>query len=144
MRTRYFALAVGIVYVLVGLLGFLPFLSSDPPANAPDLAVDAGYGYLLGLFPINVLHNVVHLAIGALGIVAYRSYGDARLFARGLAVVYLLLAVLGLFPVLRTTFGLIPIFGHDIWLHAVSGLAAAYVGYVMSEAPAAAPMRRAA
>ena len=37
---------------------------------------------------------------------------------------------MGFFPGLRTTFGLIPIFGHDIWLHAVSALAAAYFGWM--------------
>ena len=130
MLTRYFALILGIVYVLVGLLGFLPGVVSAPPTGAPSLAVGAGYGYLLSLFPVNVLHNLVHLLIGLLGVVSYRRFADARLFARGLAIFYGLLAIMGLFPVLGTTFGLIPIFGHDIWLHALSALAAAYFGWL--------------
>lgn len=133
MRTRYFTLGFGIVYLLVGLLGFLPFVNSAPPAGAPHLGVTAGYGYLLGLFPVNVLHNVVHLLIGVAGIVAYQGYAASRNYARGLAVLYVLLAVLGLFPVLQTTFGLIPIFGNDVWLHVASAIVAAYVGFVMRE-----------
>lgn len=131
MRTRYFALAFGIIYVAVGLVGFIPGLSSHPDHD--KLVVDAGYGLLLGLFPINILHNVVHLLIGLLGLAAYRSFDTSRLYARGLAIAYILLAIMGLFPVLKTTFGLIPIFGHDIWLHAASALLAAYVGFVMQE-----------
>jgi hypothetical protein len=129
MQARYFALVMGVVYLAVGALGFIP--GTHPHrAGAPDLAVDAGYGYLLGLFPINVLHNLVHLLIGALGIAAYLGgEGAARNFARGLAVFYGLLAVMGLIPGLNTTFGLIPIFGHDVWLHALSAAAAAYFGF---------------
>ena len=81
------------------------------PAGAPSLAVDAGYGYLLGLFPVNALHNIVHLAVGAVGVMAYRSFASARLYARSVAVVFALLTIPGLIPGLNTTFGLIPIFG---------------------------------
>jgi hypothetical protein len=134
MATRYFALAAGIAYVLVGLLGFVPGAIQSPPADAPGLTADSGYGYLLGLFPINLLHNLVHLAVGIAGLAAYRSRGGARAFARGLAIFYGRLAVMGLVPGLDTTLGLIPIFGHDIWLHALTALLAAYFGFA---APAA-------
>lgn len=129
MDTRYFAMAVGVIYVLAGLLGFAPRITTLPPIGAPHLVVDAGYGYLLGLFPINILHNVVHLAVGAWGLGAYRSYTSSRNFLRGLAVFYAVLTVLGLFPLLNTMFGLIPIFGHDIWLHALTAIGAAYFGF---------------
>jgi hypothetical protein len=51
------------------------------------------------------------------------------MFARGLTVVYGILAVMGLIPALNTMFGLAPIFGHDIWLHAGTALIAAYFGW---------------
>jgi hypothetical protein len=126
MTTRTFSLVVGIVYLLVGLLGFIDTLKSVPPADAPTLSVSAGYGYLLGLFPVNMLHNLVHLGIGVWGLMAYRNYPAARTFAYGLMIFYGALAVMGLIPMLNTTFGLIPIFGHDVWLHALTALAAAY------------------
>lgn len=125
---RKFALIVGIVYLLVGIMGFVPGLV-HPPATSADLAVDEGHGRLLGLFPINWLHNVVHLAIGLWGIFASRSFGGAVGYAKGLAVIYGLLAILGLFPVTNTMFGLVPIYGHDVWLHAGTALVAAIFGW---------------
>lgn len=127
---RYFALILGITYLLVGALGFLPVALQPLGPGAPNLAVDAGYGRLLGLFPVNVLHNVVHLGVGLWGLLAYRSLGGSIGFARGLTIFYGLLAVMGLIAGLNTTFGLIPIFGHDVWLHAGTALVAAYFGFM--------------
>ncbi|AFZ66319.1 DUF4383 domain-containing protein [Deinococcus peraridilitoris] len=124
---KTFALVVGVVYLLVGLMGFIPGLLS-PPAG-PDLAVDTLHGRLLGIFPVNIIHNVVHLAIGAWGIASYRTLGSAVGFARGLTVLYALLAVMGLIPGLNTMFGLVPLHGNDVWLHAVTAAVAAYFGW---------------
>ena len=132
MRTRYLALIVGIAFLLVGIMGFVPSLR-QLPSNAPDITVDSGYGYLLGLFPINVLHNIVHLTVGALGIAAYWSFNFARLYAQGLAIFYGALAVMGLIPATNTTFDLIPIFGNNVWLHALTALITGYFGYVAPE-----------
>ena len=129
MNARTFALVFGIVYALVGVLGFVPGFNQPTPPGAPSLAVDTGYGYLLGLFPINVLHNLVHLLVGFLGLAAYTSFSAARTYARGLAIVYGLLTLMGLVPGLNTTFGLIPLFGNDIWLHALTAALAAYFGF---------------
>jgi hypothetical protein len=129
---RTFALVFGIIYVLVGILGFIPALLTHP-AEAPELSVESGHGYLLGLFPVNILHNIVHILIGVWGVLSSRSVGGARLFAQGLAVIYGLLTILGLIPLTNTTFGLIPIHGHDVWLHALSALIAAYFGFVARE-----------
>ncbi|MEN9936770.1 MAG: hypothetical protein RLZZ387_3349 [Chloroflexota bacterium] len=130
MGARTFALIAGVAYVLIGIMGFIPSFVSAPHADHPVLAVESGYGLLLGLFPINLLHNIVHLAIGLWGLASYRSFSGARAFSRGLAVFYGLLAVMGIIPILNTTLGLIPIFGHDVWLHAITALAAAYFGFV--------------
>lgn len=56
-----------------------------------------------------------------------RGEGSARAYCRGAGIIYLVLAVLGLFA--PTTFGLIPIGGHDIWLHAAIGTALTVVGF---------------
>ena len=132
MRTRYFALAVGIVYLLVGLLGFV----ATDEREISGLTVDSGQGDLLGLFPVNVLHHIVHLAVGVLGILAYRSFDFARNYSRGLAIVYAVLAVMGLIDAgdVNKTFGLIPLNSHDIWLHAVTAAIAAYFGFGPVEA----------
>lgn len=129
MNVRTAALVYGIVFLLVGLMGFIPgFLA--PPHTHPNVAVTTGFGYLLGLFPVNLLHNLTHLAFGALGLLGYRSFSGARTYLRFVAVVYAVLAVMGLIPVLNTTFGLIPLFGHDVWLHVLLAAGAAYFGFM--------------
>lgn len=130
---RRFALVFGLLYLAAGIAGFIPaFLAS--PGNAPPLAIEMAHGNLLGLFPVNAVHNLVHLAIGLWGVAAF---SHARrwpiLFARSLAVLYGLLAVLGIIPATATLFGLAPLYGHDIWLHALSALLATYFGFIVPE-----------
>jgi hypothetical protein len=129
MNTRTFALIFGIVFLLVGALGFVPGMV-HPATGDHNVTMTQGYGDLLGLFPVNMLHNIVHLLFGLWGIMAYRSLGGARMYFRAVAVIYGLLTVLGLIPSMNTTMGLIPIYGNDVWLHAVLALVAAYFGWM--------------
>ena len=130
MTTRNFALLYGIVFLIVGVAGFIPGLLTSPHAGHPPLAVDSGYGQLFGLFPVNVLHNVVHLAFGVWGLVAFRNAASAVTYAKGVAIIYAVLMVAGFIPGLQTLFGLVPLFGNDIWLHALLALVAAYFGWM--------------
>ena len=115
----------GIVFILVALYGFtqtgMGNMESDP-ARAPQL---------LGLFPVNVLHNVVHLIFGIWGLLASRSFGGAKSYAQIAGVLYLVLAVLGF--VVPNGFGLVPLGGYDVWLHAALGLVLAIVGFTARE-----------
>ena len=129
MQTRYFALVMGIIFLVVGVAGFIPALVTPAPPGTDEMAVDAMHGRLFGLFPVNTLHNLVHIAFGIWGVAAYRNFSGARLFAKVTAVVYAVLMVMGFIPVLNTTFGLVPLYGHDIWLHALIAIAAAYFGF---------------
>ena len=129
MTTQRFVQIVGVVFLLVGVLGFFPGLKSAPSLGLPHLAVDGGYGLFLGLFPVNWLHNLVHLGIGIAAWSSSEDNGSARQFARGLTILYGALAVMGLIPVFNMTFGLIPLYGHDIWLHAGTAAMAAYFGF---------------
>lgn len=126
MSTKTAALVFGIVFALVGLLGFMP---APPPPDAPPLTIAHGHGLALGMFPVNTLHNVVHLLFAILGIAAWAG-GWARRYFQILAVSYATLAVLGLIPGTQTTFGLIPIWGNDVWLHGAVAVVAAYFGFV--------------
>ena len=127
MNTRTLAIVFGLVFVLVGIAGFFP---SPPPPDAPPLTLAQGHGLALGLFPVNVLHNLVHVGFGILGFLAARG---ALLSAKGyfqfLAVAYALLTVLGLLPATYTTFGLIPIHGNDVWLHGLVAISAGIIGF---------------
>ena len=134
MSTRSFAALAGFVYLALGIFGFLPGFIQSPPAGAPQLIAESNYAYLFGVFPVNLWHNLIHLVIGVWGFVASRNFGASRIFARSLAVIFGVLAVMGLFPGLHTTFGFIPLFGYDVWLHAGTALIAVYFGFA---APAA-------
>lgn len=128
MSVQNFALIAGIIYAAVGVLGFVPALVTPPPATAP-MALEGMHGLLFGIFPINWVHNLVHLAVGVWGLAAYRAFNSSVSFSRGLTVIYAILAVMGLFPVLNTVFGLVPLHGNDIWLHAITAGVAAYFGW---------------
>jgi hypothetical protein len=128
MSTRNFAIVLGVIYIVVGVLGFVPPLLTSR-ADAPSLALDQAYGYLFGLFPVNILHSLVHLGVGVWGVLAARTLAAARTYAAAVAVIFGVLTVMGLVPRLNTAFGFIPLFGHDIWLHALTAIAAAYFGF---------------
>jgi hypothetical protein len=127
-HVRYFALVYGIVFLLVGIAGFVPGLVA-PPEEGRALAINSGFGRLFNLFPVNVLHNLVHVGFGIWGLAAYRTFSASRTYARAVAVIYGVFTVMGLIPVLATTFGTIPLYGHDVWLHALLALVAAYFGW---------------
>jgi hypothetical protein len=131
MNTRTFALIFGIVFLAVGILGFVPNMVHMPPMDPHDgVMMPDTYGDLLGLFPVNMLHNVVHILFGLWGLLAYRSLSGAKTYFRGVAIIYILLAIMGLIPALATTMGLVPIYGNDVWLHLLLGLVAAYFGWM--------------
>ena len=132
MNTRTMALIFGIVFLVVGAGGF--FLIDRNAVPDPALTMTHGFGHELGLFPVNTLHNIVHLLFGLWGVLASRSYGGSRSYFRGVAIIYGLLTVMGLVPALNTTFGLVPIYGNDVWLHALLALVAAYFGWMHRDA----------
>ena len=98
MKTATFALIFGVIYLAVGLLGLIPAALRPPPADAPPTQFTMLYGYLLDVFPVNVLHSAVHLAIGAWGIAAWRGLSHPQVYARSIALFYGALAVMGLIP----------------------------------------------
>jgi hypothetical protein len=130
MNTRSFARLWGILFLLIGATGFIPGLLAPPGPGHPDMAVDTLYGDALGLFPVNVIHSALHILYGLWGLAAARSVTGAKTYAKVVALSYGVLVILGLVPGLNTLFGLVPIFGHDVWLHAVLAAPAAYFGFM--------------
>lgn len=135
MGTRYFALILGIIYIVVAVAGFIPPLLT-PVTGGPAVSITTLYGNLLGLFPVNLLHTLVHLIIGVWGVMAFRSFSGARSYSKVVGILFIILTVMGLIPGLNTLFGLVPLFGLDVLLHAVTAVAGLYFGFV---APAEEP-----
>lgn len=125
MGTRTAALLFGVAFVVFGFLGFVP---SPPPPDAPSLTVEHGYGMALGIFPVNTLHDLMSLLFGLFGVGAWAS-GHWRTYFQALAVSFALLAVLGLNAATYTLFGFVPIWGADVYLHSAIALAAFYFGF---------------
>jgi len=54
MTSRRFVQVIGVLFLVVGVVGFIPLFVSTPHPNAvPGLFADGGYGLLIGLFPVN-------------------------------------------------------------------------------------------
>src|SRR5262245_44007315 len=95
----------GVVFVLVGV----------PGVATTRFSLDSAR--LLGLFPVNVLHNLVHLAFGGWGLLAGGAADRAATYCRLGGIAYVALAVVWILT--PTGFGLVPLGGHDVWPHAV-------------------------
>jgi hypothetical protein len=123
----------GVVFLVVAALGF-----AADAAGHPIMSMSTGM--LLGLFPVNSLHNVVHMLFGVWGVWAGRSAGRSVAYALGSGAVYLVLAVCGMItPVLL---GIVPIGGYDVILHLVLAVVLAGSGFwAMWFAPAPAAQR---
>lgn len=130
MSIQRVAQVFGVVFILAAVAGFVA-PGGMGMESSPDAAAKA-----LGLFPVNLLHNIVHLVFGIWGLVAARSFGAAKSYATIGGAIYLLLAVLGF--VAPDGFGLVPLGGHDIWLHVVLGLGLLFFGATAKAAPATA------
>ena len=133
MSTQTFARIFGIVFLMIGAAGFVPGLTT--PHSHPDMTFDAGLGLELGLFPVNYAHNAVHVLFGVWGLLAARSMGAASMYGKVVGVSYGLLTILGLIPAAKlwTLFGFVPLYGHDVWLHALLAAVATYYGFAPHE-----------
>ncbi|HEX9097264.1 MAG TPA: DUF4383 domain-containing protein [Candidatus Dormibacteraeota bacterium] len=103
------ALVFGAIYLVAGILGFF---SSHA---------------VLGIFQVNLVHNLVHIVIGIGGLAAASSLANSRIFCRVAGVFLLLLGLIG-FGV-ANPFGLLYIGGADIALHLTTGAVLAYFGF---------------
>lgn len=121
---RLYARIFGFVALLIGILGFVPGISTG----------GSGSGYLLGIFAINPLHNVIHIVTGLVGIFAgyYAGGNYARMYALVFGVVYALVTVLGFTPLVMdgSLLGLIPINMADNILHVAISASALLVYFI--------------
>src|SRR5207248_8408013 len=108
-------LLFGIVFLAVGILGFVPGVSAPGPDGMP---------MLLGIFMVNTVHSIVHIASGAVFLIAAMAgAGAASLWFKLFGLVYAVVAVLGFMTPNGMLLGLISNNPADTYLHV--GLAAA-------------------
>ena len=125
------AAAVGAVFVLVGILGFVPGITTD--YNALEIAGPKSHAHLLGIFEVSILHNLVHLAFGIAGLLMARSWNGARTYLIGGGVIYLVLWIYGLLIDLDSDANFVPFNDADNWLHLVLGLGMVGLGIALSK-----------
>ena len=123
------ATVFGIVFILVAIVGFITPGGMYMQPSDPAMAAKA-----LGMFPVNLLHNIVHLLFGIWGLAAGRSWGGSKSFFVWGGVIYAVLTVLAF--VSPSGFGLVPLAGADIGLHCL--LAIVMLGIGLTAKPVAA------
>jgi hypothetical protein len=129
MNAPLIARVLGLLFIAAAVAGLLPWIAPLAPFDAPVVTLDMQYRMLFGLFPLNITHDLVHLLFGVWGIFASLRFGAAVIYLRSVAWIYLILVILGAIPITNSLFGIVPIYGWDIALHALLVLVAAYGGY---------------
>jgi len=124
------ALATGVLFLLVGVLGFIPGITSD--YETLGMAGHGSRALLFGVFQVSVLHNIVHLAFGAAGVLLARTHPQARSFLIYGGVIYLTLWLYGLLVGDETPANFVPANGPDNWLHLALGLAMIILAILLS------------
>jgi len=109
------AQAVGLVFLLVGILGFIPGITSN--YGSMMFAGHESDALLLGIFQVSVLHNIVHLLFGVAGLAMAKTASGARNYLLGGGVVYAVLWLYGLFIGQESAANFVPLNSADNWLH---------------------------
>ncbi len=121
--------AVGLVFLLVGILGFIPGLTTN--YDQMRFAGHESEARLLGIFQVSILHNLVHLGFGVVGLAMARTVSLARAFLIGGGVIYLVLWLYGLVIDLASAANFVPVNVADNWLHFALGGAMIALGVVL-------------
>jgi hypothetical protein len=130
------AQAVGIVFLLVGVLGFIPGITSN--YGDMSFASHMSDAKLLGLFQVSVLHNIVHLLFGVAGLALARSVRGARQYLVVGGIIYLVLFVYGLIVGANSMANFVPVNTADDILHLVLGLGMIGLGVALTRRSTAA------
>jgi hypothetical protein len=129
-------LAVGAVFLLVGILGFVPGITSG--VDQLSFAGHQSGAMLLGLFQVSVLHNVVHLLFGVVGLALSRSWTGSRSYLIWGGAIYLVLWIYGLAIGHESPANFVPLNMADNWLHFVLGIAMLGLGLLLGRGRTAA------
>ncbi|NIK58812.1 DUF4383 domain-containing protein [Kribbella shirazensis] len=128
------ATVVAAVFLLVGVLGFIPGITTD--YDTMTFAGHESEALLIGVFQVSVLHNIVHLLFGVVGLAMARTFNGARTYLIGGGVVYLVLWIYGLLIDQASTANFVPLNTADNWLHLVLGVGMVALGLTVGRAAA--------
>ncbi|TDD72079.1 DUF4383 domain-containing protein [Jiangella aurantiaca] len=131
------ATAVAVVFLAVGVMGFIPGITTD--FSEIQFASHESEAMLLGIFQVSVLHNIVHLLFGLVGLFMGRSYAGARNFLIWGGAVYAVLWLYGLFVDEDSTANFVPMNAADDWLHLVLAIGMVSLGVLLGRTPRRAP-----
>lgn len=135
--TQITAAAVGAVFLLVGILGFIPGIVTD--YDTMEFAGNDSRAELLGIFQVSILHNIVHLLFGAVGLVLARTLQGAEWFLLGGGVVYVALWIYGLVIERNSDANFVPLNDADNWLHLILGAGMIALGLALRAMRGASP-----
>ncbi|EHY88329.1 DUF4383 domain-containing protein [Saccharomonospora azurea] len=120
---------VGAVFLVVGILGFIPGVTTD--YGTMQFAGHESQAMLFGVFQVSILHNIVHLLFGVVGLAAMRTAGAARGYLIGGGVIYLALWIYGLVVGSESAANFVPLNRADDWLHLGLGIGMIALGALL-------------
>jgi hypothetical protein len=123
------ALFVGATFLVVGILGFIPGITSNLYGGL-DFAGHGSQAKLLHVFQVSWLHNLVHIGYGIAGLLLARTWETARAYLIVGGIVYLALWLYGLIVGQGSGANFVPVNTADNWLHFVLGLGMVSLGFV--------------
>jgi hypothetical protein len=117
------------VFLLVGIAGFIPGLTTR--YDQLGFAGTGSMALLLGVFQVSVLHNIVHLLFGVVGLAAARRARGAKLFLIVGGIVYAVLWLYGLVVPMSSAGNFVPLNSADNWLHLVLAIGMILLGLLV-------------
>ncbi len=124
------AQVVGAVFLLVGILGFIPGITTN--YDQLSFASHHSDAMLVGIFQVSILHNIVHLLFGVAGLAMARTAASAKAYLIVGGAIYLVLWLYGLFIDKDSSANFVPVNSADDWLHLILGLGMIVLGFVLT------------
>jgi hypothetical protein len=131
MTARTFAALCGVLYLGLGVAGFVPAFWER--SSGPPLSIKVFQASLFGIFAVNIIMSMMHLVLGLWAAMSANNRYSALMFTRAGSILLLLLGIVGLIPIadVKTLYGTVPLYGNNVWLH----LATAAVGAIFAFRP---------
>ena len=130
MTARTYCALCGVLYIALGVAGFVPPLWDRAPSG-PPLTIRVFHASLFGVFTINIILSMMHLVIGLWAAMSANNRYSSLVFARAGAILFVVMGVVGLIPIddVRTLYGTTPLYGNNVWLHLGTALVGAFFSF---------------